>query len=222
MQQHLTIIAHHRAAQRRQQVGLLFQGHLAVRCTPPGQQLHQRRTRRRQAFGPGAGHDQGQALDPLRGHGRHVLGDHPAHAGAQHVELIDVQGIHQAQAIVGHVGQRVRRRHRQSEFVAQHFECQVGFGRCLPPGRQADIAIVIANHPEPLLAQGDHHLVRPVDQLPAQAHHQQQGRIRHTADALVRQAYLGQIHPFGRNIDVTTRGRQRRQAEQQRGQKHDS
>ncbi|MNF95593.1 hypothetical protein D3C84_783560 [compost metagenome] len=83
----------------------------------------------------------------------------------------------------------------------------------MPPGRQADIAIVIADHPETLLAQGDHHLVRPVNQLPAQAHHQQQGRVRRTTNALVRQAYLGQIHPFGRNIDITTRSRQGRQAE---------
>jgi hypothetical protein len=57
-----------------------------------------------------------------------------------------------------------------------------------------------------------------VNQLPAQAHDQQQRRIRSTADALVRQAHLGQIDPFSRYIDVTTRSRHRRQAEQQRGQ----
>ncbi|MNE59214.1 hypothetical protein D3C80_1542960 [compost metagenome] len=108
MQQRLAIVGHYRAAQRRQQVGLLLQGHFAVRCAAPRQQLHQRRTRGRQAFGAGGGHDQGQTLDPLRCHGSHVLGNHAAHAGAQHVELIDVQGVHQAQAIVGHVGQRVR------------------------------------------------------------------------------------------------------------------
>ena len=152
-------------------------------------------------------------------HGRHVLGDHAAHAGAQHVELLDVQGIHQPQGIVGHVGQGVRRRHRQTEFVAQHFEGQVGLDRRLPPGRQADIAIVITNHPKTLLTQRDHHLVRPVDQLPAQAHHQQQCRIRRTADALVRQAHLRQIDPFGGNIRRHNETPPRTAGRQQRGQK---
>ncbi|MNO69052.1 hypothetical protein D3C76_599000 [compost metagenome] len=147
-----------------------------------------------------------------------MLGNHAAHAGAQHVKLLDVQRIHQPQGIVRHIGQGVRRRHRQAELVAQHFEGQVGLGRRLPPGRQADIAIVITNHPKTLLTQCDHHFVGPVDQLPAQPHHQQQCRIRRTADALVRQAYLGQINPLGGNIDVTARRRKRRQTAQQCGQ----
>ncbi len=84
-----------------------------------------------------------------------------------------MQGVHQAQGVIGHVGQGVGRRHRQAQLVAQHFEGQVGAGRGLAPGGQADIAIVVADHPKPLLTQGHHHLIRPVDQLPAQAHDQQ-------------------------------------------------
>ncbi|MNL52836.1 hypothetical protein D3C87_1760400 [compost metagenome] len=137
-----------------------------------------------------------------------MLGDHPAHARAQHVELLNVQRVHQAQAVARHVGQRIRCRHRQTQFVAQHFEGQVGLERRLPPGRQADIAIVITDHPKTLLTQRDHHLVGPVNQLPAQAHHQQQCRVRRTTNALVGQAHLIQIDPFGRNIDIAARRRQ--------------
>ncbi|MNL11508.1 hypothetical protein D3C87_1323470 [compost metagenome] len=135
------------------------------------------------------------------------------------MELLDVQGIHQPKGIVSHVGQGVWRGHRQTEFVAQHFERQVGIEGRLPPGGQTDIAIVIADHPETLLTQRDHHLVRPMNQLSAQAHDQEQCRIRRTADALVRQAHLRQIGPFGWNIHITTRCRQGWQAKQ-RGQKN--
>ena len=213
-QQHLAVILDIRAAQRGQQIGLLLQGHCAIGCAAPRQQLHQRRIRRRQAFGAGAGHDQRQAFHPLRRHRGQVLGNHAAHARPKDMELPDLQRIHQTQGVIGHIGQRVRRRHGQAEFVAQHFKCQVGAGRSLAPGGQADIAIVVADHPKTLLAQGDDNLVRPVDQLPAQAHHQQQGRIGRTADALVGDAHLSQIDRLGRDIDITSRRRKRRQAEQ--------
>ncbi|MNY64108.1 hypothetical protein D3C86_2011660 [compost metagenome] len=91
----------------------------------------------------------------------------------------------------------------------------------MAPGRQADIAIVIANHPKTLLTERLHHLVRPVDQLPAQAHHQQQRRIGRATDALVRQAHLWQIDPLGRYIDVAARRRKGRQAEPQSDQQYE-
>ncbi len=52
LQQGRTVVTHLGAAQRRQQVGLLFDGNLAVRRAAPGQQLHQRRIRRRQPRRP--------------------------------------------------------------------------------------------------------------------------------------------------------------------------
>ena len=155
----------------------------------------------------------------MRGHGREVLGDHPAHARAQHVKLLDLQRVHQAQAILGHIAQGVGRRNGQAELVTQHLEGQVGTGRRLAPGRQADITIVVADHPKALLTERHDHFIRPMDQLPAQPHHQQQRRIGDTTDTLVGQAYLSQLDPLGRNIDITARSRKRRQAAQQRSQK---
>jgi len=143
-----------------------------------------------------------------------VLGDHAAHARAEDVELLNLQRAHQPERIIGHIGQGVRRRHRQAELVAQHFKREIGVGRRLAPSGQADIPVVIADHPKALLAEGNHHFVRPVDQLPAQAHHQQQGRVGRTADTLVGDAHLFQVDRLGRDIDITSRRRKRRQAEQ--------
>ncbi|KPX78779.1 hypothetical protein ALP66_05728 [Pseudomonas amygdali pv. photiniae] len=220
MQQLLAIILDLRAAQRCKQIGLLLDGHFPVGCAAPRQQLHQRRTGHRQALRTGAGHDQRQAFDPRRGQIGQVLGNHAAHARAKNVKLANLQGVHQAQGIIGHIGQRIRRRDRQAQLVAQHFKGQVGLGWLLHPGRQTDVAIVVANHPVALLTQRNHNLVRPMNQLPAKAHYQQQGRVGLTADALIGNSYLFKVSMLYRNIDITTIGRKRRQAAQKRGQKN--
>ena len=86
-QELLAIVAHFRTAQRRQQVGLLLDRLLAAGRLAPRQQAQQRLAGCRQAFGAGAGHHQGQAEQALRRHVGDVLGDHPAHAGAEHMGL---------------------------------------------------------------------------------------------------------------------------------------
>ncbi|MCY1404344.1 hypothetical protein D9M71_195500 [compost metagenome] len=52
LQQHFAVVSYLRAAQGRQQVGLLLDSHFTVRRAAPGQQLHQRRGRRRQPRRP--------------------------------------------------------------------------------------------------------------------------------------------------------------------------
>ncbi|MNE74941.1 hypothetical protein D3C80_1710580 [compost metagenome] len=91
LHQRRTVIVHLGAAQCCQQISLLFDGHLAVRRTAPGQQLHQGRIWRGQPCGPRAGHHQRQAAHPLRRHRRQVLRDHPPHADTQHMELVYAQ-----------------------------------------------------------------------------------------------------------------------------------
>ncbi|MCY1540601.1 hypothetical protein D9M68_762510 [compost metagenome] len=99
-------------AERGQQVGLLLDSHVPARRLAPRQQLQQRRARRRQTLCAGAGHHQGQAEHPLRCHIGQVLGDHAAHAGAEHMDPLDAEGVQQVQRITRHVPQAVGRRHR--------------------------------------------------------------------------------------------------------------
>ena len=132
-----------------------------------------------------------------------MLSDHPAHAHTENMKAPDLQRVHQPQAILGHVRQGVRRRHRQPEFVAQYFVGQVGADRWLIPGRQPNVAVVVADHPKALLAQRSHHLIRPMDKLPAQAHDQQQRRVGATPDTLISQADLRQFDPLSWHVDVT-------------------
>ncbi|MNM78705.1 hypothetical protein D3C81_906160 [compost metagenome] len=204
LQQSGPIVTYLWAAQCRQQVGLLFDGHLAIRRTAPCQQLHQRRVRCRQACRARAGHHQRQATHPFRRHGRQMLCDHPAHADTQHMKLTYTQCVHQPQPVTRHVGERVGRGNRQAELVAQQLKRQVGRGWRLVPARQTDIAVVIANDPKTLAAQSLDHIVRPVDQLPSQAHDQQQCRVSRRTDALVNQAQAPQVRPLNRRVHVTT------------------
>ncbi|MNQ61929.1 hypothetical protein D3C85_762530 [compost metagenome] len=148
-----------------------------------------------------------------------MLGDHAAHAHAQYMELPHVQRRHQAQRIVGHVSQAVGRCNRQAELVAQRLITQVGSGRRLVPTGQAHIAVVVANHPKALLAQGDHHFIGPMNQLPAQTHDQQKRRVGFAADTLVSQADLGQLCPLGRYVDRATLCGKGRKAAHECGQK---
>ncbi|MNM58534.1 hypothetical protein D3C81_697660 [compost metagenome] len=202
LQQHRTLITHLGTAQGCQQVSLLLDRHLPAWRTAPCQQLHQRGVRCRQTCRPRTRHDQCQAAHPIRCHRCQVLGDHPAHAHPQYVELAYAECVHQAQAVVGHVGQRVGCGDGQTDLVAQQFDRQVGRRRELVPTRKPDIAVVVANNPKALATQRLDHIVRPVDQLPAQAHHQQQGRIPRGTDALIDQAQLTQLGPLHGHLAV--------------------
>jgi len=101
-----------------------------------------------------------------------VLGDHAAHAGPQQVKLVNAQRIHQAQRITGHNAQTVGRTDRQTKAVTQHFIGKVGGGSFGVPAAQADVSVIETDYPKALLAQLLYHIVRPVDQLPAQPHDQ--------------------------------------------------
>ncbi|MNH21676.1 hypothetical protein D3C79_814960 [compost metagenome] len=92
-----------------------------------------------------------------------MLSNHPAHAHAEHVEAFDLQGVHQPQAIFSHVIEAIRRLYREPKLETHDLIRQVGSGRRLTPGAQAYVAVVVADHSKALLAQGNHHLIRPVD-----------------------------------------------------------
>ncbi|MNE74135.1 hypothetical protein D3C80_1701900 [compost metagenome] len=88
------------------------------------------------------------------------------------MEALDAQSIHQFQAVFSHVIEAIGSAHRQTKLVTQHLVGQVGAGRCLAPTAQADVAVVVADHPKALLAQGNQHFIGPVDQLATEAHDQ--------------------------------------------------
>ena len=75
------------------------------------------------------------------------LGDHPAHRGADDVGRVDAEVVEQAGGVVGHVAKRYggwpkRGDERGSDQLAQRRRRRVDLGR------QADVAVVEADHPE--------------------------------------------------------------------------
>ncbi len=134
------------------------------------------------------------------------------------METLDAEGIHQPQRIPGHVPQRIGRLHRQAEAITQHGKAQAGLRRRRRPGGQTDIAVIETDDPETLPTQALDHVVRPVDQLPAQPHDQQQGRIAVATDTLVGQAHFTDIDLTGRHGGVATVGSKGRQAAHECGE----
>ncbi|MNT31846.1 hypothetical protein D3C72_1677000 [compost metagenome] len=129
-----------------------------------------------------------------------------------------MQRIQQMQRISGHVAQAIGSRHRQAEAIAHDFVRQVRRGHGAGPGGQPDVAVIEADHPEAALAEPFHHLVRPMDQLPTQAHDQQQRRVPLPPHALVRKAHLAQVDGFRRRGHIAAGESEGRQAADERGE----
>ena len=109
---------------------------------------------------------------------RQALGDHAAHADADHMRLVDPQRIEHAQRVSAMSLQAVRRLDAPAEPVFQARPEQVGLAQRVEVLAQADIAVVKAHHPVAGIHQRLHQRGRPGDQLHAQAHDEQHGRAR--------------------------------------------
>ena len=105
-----------------------------------------------------------------------MLGDHPAHARADDVRLLDAQRIEQAGPVIGHIGQRIGHFGLQPELGEERHLDQP---RRLDPIElvaEADIAIVVADDAETAAGKRLDQFVGPQRQLCAEPHDQQHGR----------------------------------------------
>ena len=114
-------------------------------------------------------HDRGQRKRVFRMLDRDQLRDEPAHRRADDVRRRDVERIEYAGGVVGQVVERVRRLR-----VARVCGGDVGRPRGLHLGREAGVAIVVADDVEPALDQLIDEALIPRDELGAEAHDQQQ------------------------------------------------
>ena len=108
-----------------------------------------------------------------------VLRNHPAHARPDDVRSLDTERVEQADAIVGHVGQRIGHLGREADLRQQRHLDEAGGFHPVELLAQSDIAIVVTNHAETLRSQGLDQFVGPQRQLRPEAHDQQhRGRSR--------------------------------------------
>ena len=98
---------------------------------------------------------------------RRRLGDHPAHRRADQVSAVESEGVEQPDGVGGHVRQPVGRRRR----VAEQRRAHIGHGRIRQVGRQADVAVVEADHVQATGRERGAEPVRPAEHLRAEAHH---------------------------------------------------
>ncbi len=133
----------------------------------------------------GRRHDRREARDALRIQCRGVLGDHPAHRRTDQVGALDAEHVEQADAVRGHVVERVRSDDPAPQQRAGDGDAQVGHAPAGHLAGVAAVAIVEADHPE---ARGDETVderIGPRDARHAQAHDEQDRRRVGVAEALV-------------------------------------
>jgi hypothetical protein len=95
------------------------------------------------------------------------------------VRLLDAEVIEHADAVAGHVGERVGRAAVTLEQLQQARR-----GLVLEMRRAADVAVVVADHVEPALGQLPAEVVVVGDHLGAEAHDQQHRRVPGIAEGL--------------------------------------
>ncbi len=149
----------------------------------PGHQ-HRQQPRVLPADGAPAGgrHDRGERPDPLRAVHRERLRDHAAHRDAHDVCGVVAEVVEDRDAVVGHVGEVVRR----GCGPADERPRQPGPGH--PPGDAAGttrVAVVEADHVEPLLGQQRAEPRVPPRHRAAEAHDQQHRGVGGLAEGLV-------------------------------------
>ena len=132
--------------------------------------------RLRQVAATAGGHHQRQAAQPGRVPHREVLRHHAAHGRAADVRAAQAERLDQRGAVVGQVGQRVRAPHAQAGEVAQRVQREVGHAEVVEALRQADVAVVEADHAKAARHEPRDEALGPAQQLHAQAHDQQQRR----------------------------------------------
>ena len=101
---------------------------------------------------------------------------------------LNPQGIHQAHAVPGHIGQGVGHVYRQAQASPQHQADGLGDMGIFHFFRQADVPVVEANHAEATAGKFLAHCQGPAQQLGAQAHHQYHGGVVGLSELLVGQA----------------------------------
>ena len=88
--------------------------------------------------------------------------------------LVDAERVEQADRIVGHVARAVYSERSRRRSITALASSRFGRRDAGELGRQAAVAVVERDHPEPAGDELVDEPLRPVDQLPTQPHHQQQ------------------------------------------------
>ena len=132
----------------------------------------------------GGGHDRGQGPHPLGPQQRHRLHDHAAHRDADDVRGLEAEVVQQAEGVVGHVVERVRRPGRAAAADEGLHEHPPGDPARGPRGA-AGVAVVVADHEEPAVGQRLAELRAPPGHRAAEPHHQQQRLAGGVAERLV-------------------------------------
>ena len=121
----------------------------------------------------GRRHDRRQAANPIGVLDRHRLGDHAAHRHPHDVGAVDAECVEQTDRVGGHVGQHVvgldrpPEQHRLGDLPGRR-------GRPRELGRQSAVTVVEPDHPKSALGDQIDELLRPIGQLTAEPHHEQQ------------------------------------------------
>ena len=121
-------------------------------------------------------HDAGKAQHPLRRGDGYPLRDHAAHGHAHDVRLVHTERIQHTDGVIGHIAHRIRRAHGQPEPEFERFPQYVGHTHVVHVLREADVAVVMADHTKARIHQRLHQRHRPCHQLHAQAHDEQYHR----------------------------------------------
>src|SRR5438105_4960037 len=112
---------------------------------------------------------------------RERLADHPAERSADHVRGLDPERVEEPGVVVGHVVERVARRARVAADRRHH----VRRWATLDLRRQADVAIVEADHEVAALGEHAAEALVPVQHLGAEPHDQKERRVAAIAEGLV-------------------------------------
>ena len=152
-------------------------------------QLHGRRRRQHRLVV--AGEDHSQRPGPLGKPGREDLGDHAAHRGSDDVCAVDAQMVQQRGGVVGHVLERVDRRAALADIRAGHSRQQRRTGVAAGHlGRQADVAVVVADDAQTLVDELLAETLAPQQQLRAESHDEQDCGVVRIAHVLVEDVEL--------------------------------
>ncbi len=92
------------------------------------------------------------------------------------MRAIDTEMIEQADAVGGHVGERIGGAHRQADGGLHEHPFEVRHTCRLETRRQADVAIVVSDGAKPARVERIDELVGPQRQLTAKPHDQQDHR----------------------------------------------
>jgi hypothetical protein len=119
----------------------------------------------------------------------HVLSDHPAHRGADHVHAVQAECLQQADRVVGQIGEPVGDRGR----VAAEYGHDVGGPRGVQVRGEPDVAVVEPDDEVAAFGGSGAEVVRPPDHLRGQAHDDEHRRVAGVPEGLV-----GEVDEAGR------------------------